>query len=369
SYVKLFARDVHGLGTLEGIDDSHVLHGNKAVHRVEVSGMVVHVKPGATKAFGSYVKYILDDGTGLLPCTQYERNAGSAAVHRGHSERHELGELLVVQGKLKRFRGAREVVITSACKPADSNEETLHWLRCIELQKTVYRPPFQRDDYIDEDLVRRSSQARLTQCECGAAYEEAVGYCRCVAAAVALDPAFEFRDALLSHLAAKERGLNNPAEHLSFQFARDVRDEPCLKETAVRVVSSLVAVRSGVDCGGGSGGGAVLPGQKASSTVAAAAATATGKVMKQAKVMELLRAVMSSLHRDGALHFSDKAADVYVLVSRGRVLQPAVEEACRQRRLGLNQENDIIRALQSSALFHHVPGARIRACVHRMKKS
>lgn len=38
---------------------------------------------------------------------------------------------------------AREVVITSASKPADPNEETLHWLRCIELGKTVYRPPFQ----------------------------------------------------------------------------------------------------------------------------------------------------------------------------------------------------------------------------------
>lgn len=54
SYVKLLIRDVHGLGILGGIDDSHVLHGNKAIHRVEVSGTVVHVKPGATKASGSY---------------------------------------------------------------------------------------------------------------------------------------------------------------------------------------------------------------------------------------------------------------------------------------------------------------------------
>ncbi|CAN0111277.1 unnamed protein product [Scytosiphon promiscuus] len=372
SYVKLFARDVHGLGTLEGIDDSHVLHGNKAVHRVEVSGMVVHIKPGTTKTFGSYVKYIIDDGTGLLPCTQYERNAGSGVVHHGHAQRHELGELLVVQGKLKRFRGAREVVITSACKPADPNEETLHWLRCIELQKTVYRPPFQRDDYIDEDLVRRSSQARPTQCDCGAAYEEAVGYCRCVAAAVDLDPAFEFRDAMLSHLAAKEKSLSNPAEPLRFQFARDVRDEPALKETAARVVSSPAAARSG-GRGGGSGSGRVGVSTEQHASPADAVAPAQGpavmgKVKQQARVMELLRAVMSSLHRDGALHFSDKAADVYLLVSRGRVLQPAVEEACRQRRLGLNQENEIIRALQGSALFHHVPGPRIRACVHRMKK-
>lgn len=31
------------MGTLEGIDDSHVLHG-KAALRVEVSGIVVHIK-------------------------------------------------------------------------------------------------------------------------------------------------------------------------------------------------------------------------------------------------------------------------------------------------------------------------------------
>lgn len=51
------------------------------------------------------VKYIIDDGTGLLPCTQYERNASSGALRNGHAQRHELGELLVVQGRLKRYRG------------------------------------------------------------------------------------------------------------------------------------------------------------------------------------------------------------------------------------------------------------------------
>lgn len=51
------------------------------------------------------VKYIIDDGTGLLPCTQYERIVGSGAVHAGRAELHELGELLIVQGKLKRYKG------------------------------------------------------------------------------------------------------------------------------------------------------------------------------------------------------------------------------------------------------------------------
>lgn len=33
-------------------------------------------------------------------------------------------------------------MITSARKPVDANEETLHWLRCIELAQTVYKPGF-----------------------------------------------------------------------------------------------------------------------------------------------------------------------------------------------------------------------------------
>lgn len=37
---------------------------------------------------------------------------------------------------------ARELVISSARKPSDPNEETLHWLRCVELGKTVYAPRF-----------------------------------------------------------------------------------------------------------------------------------------------------------------------------------------------------------------------------------
>ncbi|CAM9493143.1 unnamed protein product [Ectocarpus sp. 4 AP-2014] len=371
SYVKLVIRDVHGLGTLGGIDDSHVLHGDKAIHRVEVSGVVVHVKPGATKASGSYVKYILDDGTGLLPCTQYERHAGTGATHRGQSERHELGELLIVQGKLKRYRGAREVAITSASKPTDPNQETLHWLRCVELGKTVYRSPFQRDDYIDEELVAGSSQARPTQCGCGAVYAEAVGYCRCVAAPLALDPAFEFRDALLARLAAKEESLAGPDEHLRFHFARDVRDDPSLRSVAARVVAAASASASAASAAAvaAARSGTSVGKRPAEAAAAAAAAAAPRRVMQQAKALELLRAVMSSLHRDGALHFLDRARDVYVLVSRGRVLRPAVEEACRRRRLGLSQENEIIRALQGSALLHHVPGVRIRACVHRMKKA
>lgn len=76
---------------------------------------------------------------------------------------------------------------------------------------------------------------------------------------------------------------------------------------------------------------------------------------------------MFSLHRDGAVHFSDRVEDVYVLLSRGRVLEPRIKAVCVERGLGWTQENEIIRALQSTAILHYMPGARIRACIKRLK--
>lgn len=32
--------------------------------------------------------------------------------------------------------------MTSARNPSDPDEETLHWLRCVDLSKTAYAPPF-----------------------------------------------------------------------------------------------------------------------------------------------------------------------------------------------------------------------------------
>lgn len=167
-----------------------------------------------------------------------------------------------------------------------------------------------------------------------------------------MDPSFEFRDALLAHLAAKEEALP-PGEHLRFQFASHVRDDPFLKEVALSVVSSARSRAESSDRGRGSFAGTNK---------------GNDKLVLKAKIMDLFRGAVSSLHRDGLLHFLDKAEDVYVLISRGRLLQPSVEAVCRERGLELTQENEIIRALQGSSFFHHVSGARIRACVHRMNR-
>lgn len=275
--------------------------------------------------------------------------------------------------------------IATACSSAPS----LHVLFRHGVDATIHVE--QRDEYVDDELILSSSQSRPSRCECGADYADATGYCRCVAAPLACDPSFEFRDALLRHLSAKEKSLPL-GEHLRFQFARDVRDDPLLKDCAVRVVLANRLTPVDPEDSGAAGGGSisdggdgtrearnvtgfsrVTHGSVAVKTTNYGAPRGEGRAISEtvlnAKVMELLRAVMFSLHRDGAVHFSDKAEDVYVLLSRGKVLQPHVQAVCRERGLSLNQDNEIIRALQSTALFHHVSGARIRACIRHMKAS
>lgn len=234
----------------------------------------------------------------------------------------------------------------------------------------------QRDEYINDELLAASKRVRQPRCECGASYAEAVGYCRCIAIPLACDPSFEFRDALLSHLAAKEECL--PArEHLHFQFARDVKNNSSLRNVAIRVVSAVRAANRSRGHPAGStapSAGKEVVGVEGARIDSGAAAGSAGRraevlehgmsnTMLNAKVLELLRAVIFSLNKDGTVHFLDKAKDIYVLVSRKRVLEPHVKAVCRERQLDLTQDDEIIRALQSTALFHHVSGSRIRTCI------
>ncbi|CAM9228876.1 unnamed protein product [Choristocarpus tenellus] len=356
------------MGTLEGIEDSHILYG-KPVCRAQVCGVVVHVKLGSTKK-GSYVKYLLDDGTGFLACTHYEQDL-QGVKREAHTERHNLGDLLVVQGKLKRFKGAREIMIVTARRVTDPNEEVLHWVRAMELTKTVYTLPFDWAAYVDKQRVLDANHVHTPHCACGALYVKALGYCRCVANPMCCDPDFVFRDAMLSHLCALEEILP-PGIQLHFQFARDVRDEPSLQETARQVVAAS-SVGGGWDRKGlpipakdstvsEGGGGSTL-----GNLVSAREGKLTTKATLQPKVLELFRATMYRLVKDGVVHLLDREEDIYVLMSVGRVLQPSVEHLCREKGLQLTQENEIIKVLQSTAFYHHLPGLRIRACLNSMK--
>ncbi|CAM9687511.1 unnamed protein product [Discosporangium mesarthrocarpum] len=399
SFARLLVRDVHSLATLDGIEDSHVLYG-KPICRAQVAGVVVHIKRGSTKQ-GSYVKYLLDDGTGFIGCTQYDRDL-RGMKRNVQGDVHQLGDFLIVRGKLKRFKGTREIMIVNARNPNDPNEEVLHWVWAIQLAKTVYSLPFEREAFINERLVLKASQqahAHPPRCLCRAPYALQLGYCRCVASPLPCDPGFLFRGALLSHLAAMENALPQ-GNHLRFHFAGDIRDDPGLQSAARRVVDSAAtatapgtssreagsvaegamgegsaAAVSGLGGQVGGGGGARVGGERGGrrnvpSVVGNGGVTDATRFSERgprARVIDVFRATMSRLKRDGVVHLDSEEEDMYLLISSRRVLRPRIKALCRMKGLQLTQDSEIIRGLQISDMFHHVPGSRIRACLQGMR--
>ena len=108
SFVKVFIVQVHQLSLFEGTADTHMLYG-RPISRVEVVGVVVSVKQHAR-----FVKYYIDDGTGVIACMAWKQHADS--VPRGESELpvFELGDTVCVQGKLN-FQTRRYLDSGTAC--------------------------------------------------------------------------------------------------------------------------------------------------------------------------------------------------------------------------------------------------------------
>lgn len=87
---------------------------------------------------GYYYGNLVDDGTGVLSCTQWrvERDSDRGLFIP------ELGRLVSVWGKLSEFRGEKQLTVSAIVEEKDPNAEPLHWLEIAHLKKTVYNKPF-----------------------------------------------------------------------------------------------------------------------------------------------------------------------------------------------------------------------------------
>ncbi len=91
----------------------------------------------------------VDDGTGVINCTQWRRtddsNEGLCVASRG--------QLVSVFGKVSEFREEKQITVTSICPETDPNVEPLFWLETIKLKKEVYSKPFQLPPGIDSSAT------------------------------------------------------------------------------------------------------------------------------------------------------------------------------------------------------------------------
>ncbi|CAM9590301.1 unnamed protein product, partial [Phaeothamnion confervicola] len=196
SHIKIFVRDVHRLTEADSLDDSHMF-GDRPVHTAQFVGIVVAIqlKPGR------FDKYLLDDGTGLLVCTSWVTD--SSGVRRAAGPPLRLGDCAMALGRLGRFRGQSELIV-SLLRAAAPDEEQLHWIEAVELGRALYAHPFRRAAYVDNARLLGARRPAPARCTCGALYSAELAYCHCIAGVLPADPVFAFRDAVVAFLLAAE---------------------------------------------------------------------------------------------------------------------------------------------------------------------
>ena len=86
----------------------------------------------------TYVCHVVDDGTGVISCTQWRQEPDS---DKGLVI-PELGQLVSIWGKVSEYKAEKQLAVTTIVEHSDPNAEPLHWLEVAHLKKTVYSRPF-----------------------------------------------------------------------------------------------------------------------------------------------------------------------------------------------------------------------------------
>jgi hypothetical protein len=143
--VRLFVQQVHALQEIPGAPEVYLL-GTHPVMRVSVLGVVVLADRRSNRT-----SYKIDDGSGLLTCTQWHSSADGPAAFA-------LGDTVTYQGRLSTFRGQRELTIASSSRVDSVTAELLWWLDVCRLTRDVYSRPAR--EFIDAARRRRALQPR-----------------------------------------------------------------------------------------------------------------------------------------------------------------------------------------------------------------
>mmetsp|Transcript_10729 Transcript_10729/g.14008 ORF Transcript_10729/g.14008 Transcript_10729/m.14008 type:complete len:229 (+) Transcript_10729:125-811(+) len=143
----------------------HILCNKHPINQVHIVGVVV----AKTRKINHTILTV-DDGTGVIDCTFWTNEISDEDSEKSKKKlpsKVDLGVLVRVMGKLKMkkcwndelelvgyttYNGrvhssavkvTREVTIDMINVVEDANEETYHWLSCLELFRTVYEKPFE----------------------------------------------------------------------------------------------------------------------------------------------------------------------------------------------------------------------------------
>ncbi|XP_043724273.1 CST complex subunit STN1 [Telopea speciosissima] len=152
TYVKLLAFDFLSLSVKSSLSSSSsdpicFYRKGRPVSRTETLGVVV-----SRELKGKFLKFLIDDGTGCVPCILWLNHHDSpyfsrhnpsdvqilAKMAAQHASDAQLGVLARVRGRITAYRGNLQITVSDVLIERDPNAEILHWLDCIKLASKCY---------------------------------------------------------------------------------------------------------------------------------------------------------------------------------------------------------------------------------------
>ena len=357
---------------------------------------------------------VLDDGTGAIDCLYWDNSDDSTSAYylppllpehetsnkRG-GFRFAVGDSLEVMGRIKvmtfgkenndqcmlsdhsevplevRFGCIREIHATSVCLIEEGqtrmanqwNGEISHWLKCIMFSRkcrltndcTVRNGkdilPLLGDNICMSiessscDLGGNDNNNILDRecCQTPRRFRSAFFCCHCEATWETLDPSFCFRDALLNRLLDVEAQLQRTSDS-SFPSAT----EDCIDLLGVPSDTKLPPFLFTFES---------LFKDKALSSIANDIVAST--TLPEVNAQRLIRKVFAAITKEGILSLFDPEEDIYVLVSRNRVIEPFLRRSMGADEIGLGVFPQI---LPPPFIMSNVPKKRIAAIKNWIKE-
>lgn len=374
AFIPMLICDLYHLGLVNGVDCMVI--GSRSCRFIPVSkctlmGVVVNVD---RKSNGSTL-YLIDDGTGLIDCLKWNKSDYYKLPplvddgDEGEDSPFQIGDLVRVMGRLRTisvqgiretrrsksgiewdiYECVREVRVTSMGHVVVSNKEdsprffcsdpeTRHWIKSIEWKENrtteggtgiangadtlrllgpkIAQQALEKSDFPAADDDVGAWRVFGTSCRCELPYKHALLYCHCQATAEALDPFLIFRDAVLNKLVKMEQEQQSSAMTLQFPYQAILGDSE-LQKVAKKIGES-----------------------------------------NRTPVQRLFLKTFAALRKDGVLHLRDQSADIYVLISRSRVIEPHL-----QKKMAKDKKSQLdykLLQLERQSILKAVPNSRIQ---------
>jgi hypothetical protein len=341
AHIPMTISQVQGLKLVDGINCAVVPTGpqnNSKPVPLSKCLLVGYIINAEMRSNGS-MSYVLDDGTGLVDCVDWKTEDDiyylPSLLDSQTTFKFKIGDLVRIFGKIQCisistekqfmvvaqrklvFRDCiREIQITAiehveskSSQNITLDAEAHHWTACGNSVLSATGPRLKNAaDFLQilgSEIQHQVEDRRNlpaaddtlaawrvfgASCRCCLEYKDSLLYCHCQAKIEPLDPEFTFRDALVVVLLEMQR---KHEKKLSFNY-KEVAGNKILQEIAIKQVAGTAKPRINFD--------------------------------------RLFLNTFRALRNDGIIFLTNSGTDMYLLVSRDRVLEPYVRDDIERSR-------------------------------------